>query len=104
MDRHMTAGSKQKNTPAIRRAMQSLQQSLTQLQQYDLCAMQQQVQCNALSTDQQHALADVLERLYQLAQAESLRDSGGKQADMFSGLDKADFSAWARPINQRTLF
>ncbi len=93
-----------KATPAIRRATQSLRESLTQLQTHDLCDLQQRVQGNCLNAEQQHALSEVLHNLYCLAQAESLRNNGGKQQDMFSHLDKADFAAWARPMNQRTLF
>ncbi len=100
----MTTKPHPKTTPAIKRATYSLQQSLAQLQNYDLCDLQQRVQANSLAADQKVALATVLNNLYQLAQAESLRDSGGRQKDMFSGLDNADFSAWVRPMNQRTLF
>jgi len=74
------------------------------LQNYDLGDLQQRVQTNTLAADQKVALATVLNNLYQLAQAEALCDSGGRQQDMFSGIDKADFSTWMRPMNQRTLF
>lgn len=98
------AATKQKTTPAIRRATQHLNLSLVQLQGYDLCELQQRVQGNCLNTDQKLALASLLDNLRHLAQAEALRDSGGRQQDMFSNLDNADFAAWKRPMNQRTLF
>lgn len=100
----MTSKTHAKSTPAIRRATDDLQQSLTQLQGYDLRELQQRVQSNSLAADQKQALTTVLDNLRQLAQAEALRDGGGKQQDMFSGLDNSDFSAWVRPLNQRTLF
>lgn len=98
------ASTNAKTTPAIKRASANLKQSLTQLQGYDLCDLQQRVQGNCLNAEQQLALTAVLDNLYRLAQAESLRDSGGRQQDMFSNLDNADFAAWKRPMNQRTLF
>jgi len=104
LSRWMNVTNSPKTTPAIRRATQSLKASLTQLQTHDLCDLQQRVQGNCLNPEQQLALAEVLHNLYCLAQAESLRNTGGRQQDMFSHLDKADFAAWARPMNQRTLF
>lgn len=98
------AATKQKTTPAIRRATQNLNESLAQLQGYDLCDLQQRLQDNSLATDQKLALTAMLDNLRQLAQAEALRDSGGKQQDMFSHLKEAAFAAQVHPMNQPTLF
>src|SRR5689334_18082038 len=100
----MKSEPKPKKTPAIKRAAQRLDQSLAQLQTFDLYALQQQLQNTALPTELKGALTEVLTNLCQLAQAESLRDSGGKQADMFSSLKPSEFAACMRPMNQRTLF
>ena len=100
----MNTAASQKTTPAMKRATARLKQSLTHLQSYDLCDLQQRVQADSLAPDHKCALAAVLDNLYQLAQAEALRDSGGKQQDMFAHLDNANFAAWVRPMNQRTLF
>lgn len=107
--RHGQTGSQmhaahKKATPAIRRATENLKQSLAQLQGYEQADLQQRLHDNCLMPDQQHALMNLIESLHQLAYAESLRDSGGEQQDMFSGLDDSEFVAWQRPMNQRTLF
>jgi hypothetical protein len=69
--------SKQKTTPAIKRATQNLNQSLVQLQGFDLCDLQQRLQANCLNADQRLALAAMLDNLYQLVQAEALRQTAG---------------------------
>ena len=50
------------------------------------------------------ALLTVVENLHRLAQAEALRDKGGKQHDMFAHLTQEEFAATQHRMDQPALF
>lgn len=100
----MSSSKRPKTTPALKRANAELKESMTALRECDLEALQQEVGQSRLPADHQSALMKLLTSLHQVVKAEALRDSGGQQQDMFSGLKDRDFAAWKRSMNGQTLF
>ena len=58
----------------------------------------------ALDAMPKSALLTVVENLHRLAQAEALRDKGGKQHDMFAHLTQEEFAATQHRMDQPALF
>ena len=93
-----------KKTPAIRRAERKVDQALEELRDCDLVRLQAELEALALDAMPKSALLTVVENLHRLAQAEALRDKGGKQHDMFAHLTQEEFATTQHRMDQPALF